>query len=317
MGGATVVTAGVLRAPYAAGSVAVALAPLWATATIGAMVEPPTLPVALSVSIVLHDSCLGLLRRALDSLSVAASEAQDGGLLQGLTVTLIDNASGVAYREQLARLVNDWPQDGCRLQCVWEPVNRGFGPGHNVVIRELDSDYHLVLNPDVELQPDSLQAGLAVLQACNDIALISPWAAGGSGEQEFLCKGYPSVLVLLLRGFAPQAVNRLFRRRLDAYELRDRCSGDAQAEVPIASGCFMLTRTAVLRAVGGFNEQFFLYFEDFDLSLRLKNKGRLVFDPSVRIVHHGGYAATKGWRHLRYFAVSGIRFFNHHGWRWI
>ena len=301
----------------AAGSVAVALAPSRATATIGAMVEPPTLPVALSVSIVLHDSCLGLLRRALHSLSVAAREAQDAGLLQSITVSLVDNASGAAYRKQLACLVDDWPEDGYSLQCAWEPTNRGYGPGHNTVIRGLNSNYHLVLNPDVELQPDSLQAGLAVLQSCHDIALISPWAAGGSGEQEFLCKGYPSVLVLVLRGFAPLAVRRLFRRRLNAYELRDRCSGDAQAEVPIASGCFMLARTAVLRAVGGFNEQFFLYFEDFDLSLRLKNKGRLVFDPSVRIVHHGGYAATKGWRHLRYFVASGIRFFNHHGWRWI
>lgn len=298
-------------------SVAPMLAPPRATATIGAMAVPSTLPVQLSVSIVLHDSCLSLLHRTLSSLSVAAGRAQDSGLLRDLTVTLVDNASGATYREQLAALVHEWPSDGLRLRCEWQSTNRGFGPGHNVVIRELDSDYHLVLNPDVELQPDTLQAGLSVLQSHSDIILVSPWAAGSTGEQEFLCKGYPSALALLLRGFAPRAVSRLFRRRLDAYELRDRCSGNAQVEVLIASGCFMLARTAELRAVGGFNEQFFLYFEDFDLSLRLQNKGRLVFDPAVRIVHHGGYAATKGWRHLRYFVASGIRFFNHHGWRWI
>ncbi|MDC0361913.1 glycosyltransferase family 2 protein [Halioglobus sp.] len=293
------------------------LAPPRATATIGAMAVPSTFSVQLSVSIVLHDSCLSLLHRTLSSLSVAAGQAQDSGLLRGLTVTLVDNASGATYREQLAALVDEWPSDGLRLQCEWQSTNRGFGRGHNVVIRELDSDYHLVLNPDVELQPDTLQAGLSVLQSHSDIILVSPWAAGSNGEQEFLCKGYPSALALLLRGFAPPAVSRLFRRRLDAYELRDRCSGDAQVEVLIASGCFMLARTAELRAVGGFNEHFFLYFEDFDLSLRLQNKGRLVFDPAVRIVHHGGYAAAKGWRHLRYFVASGIRFFNHHGWRWI
>ena len=102
-------------------------------------------------------------------------------------------------QEAYTAMVDDWPEDGYSLQCAWEPTNRGYGPGHNTVIRGLNSNYHLILNPDVELQPDSLQAGLAVLQSCHDIALISPWAAGGSGEQEFLCKGYPSVLVLVLR----------------------------------------------------------------------------------------------------------------------
>jgi GT2 family glycosyltransferase len=79
----------------------------------------------------------------------------------------------------------------------------------------------------------------------------------------------------------------------------------------------MLMRTGALRAVGGFSEDFFLYFEDFDLSLRLARQGRLVFDPVVRIVHHGGYAASKGHLHLKYFIRSGILFFNRHGWRFL
>ena len=131
---------------------------------------------------------------------------------------------------------------------------------------------------------------------------------GGNGEQEFLCKRYPSVLVLFLRGFAPRFVRRLFNRHLATYEMRDLCSGEHQANVAIASGCFMLLRTSALQAVGGFNEAFFLYFEDFDLSLRLGRLGRLVFDPAMRIVHHGGYAASKGRLHLKYFINSGVMF---------
>ena len=103
----------------------------------------------------------------------------------------------------------------------------------------------------------------------------------------------------------------------ERYEMRDVCSGEAPVDVAIASGCFMLVRTAALRAVGGFNEDFFLYFEDFDLSLRLAEKGRLVFEPRMHIVHHGGYAANKGRAHVKYFIRSGIRFFNRHGWRLI
>jgi len=87
--------------------------------------------------------------------------------------------------------------------------------------------------------------------------------------------------------------------------------------VEIASGCCMLVRSSALKAVGGFDQDFFLYFEDFDLSLRLQREGELLFDPAMQAVHHGGYAASKGLAHIRWFVRSGIRFFRLHGWRWI
>lgn len=273
-------------------------------------------PADLSVSIVLHNSSLALLSAALQSLRRAAQFAHDAGNLARLTVWLVDNASDERYRATLKSELVHWPASQCfDVQYLPQPRNRGFGCGHNTVLSQLASHFHLVLNPDVELQEDALQVGLASLRRNGDIVLLSPKVMGGQGEQEFLCKRYPSVLVLVLRGFAPPALRRLFRRRLASYEMRDVCSDETPCDVDIASGCFMLTRTAALRAVGGFNEDFFLYFEDFDLSLRLAEHGRLVFEPRMRIVHHGGYAASKGRAHLKYFIRSGIRFFNRHGWR--
>ena len=275
-------------------------------------------PVHLSVSIVLHNSDLGLLQGALASLQASAAAARAAGCLDRVSVVLVDNASAERYRGQLSTLVQDWPQGAWfALGCEWLPVNRGYGYGHNAALRSLASDVHLVLNPDVELDTDTLRTGLSFLARNEDVVLVSPKVYGKGGEQEFLCKRYPSVLVLLLRGFAPRVVQRLFRRRLAAYEMRDVCSDEQPVDVGIASGCFMLMRTPVLLEEGGFNEGFFLYFEDFDLSLRLVHKGRLVFEPAMRIVHHGGYAASKGWQHLRYFVSSGVMFFNRHGWRWI
>jgi len=251
-------------------------------------------------------------------LRASAGAAVAAGYLERVSVVLVDNASGERYRDQVSRLVQDWPDaDGFTLRCEWLPDNRGYGHGHNTAMKSLASDVHLVLNPDVELETDTLRAGLSFLARNRDVVLVSPKVYGRGGEQEFLCKRYPSVLVLLLRGFAPRCIQRLFRRRLAAYEMRDVCGDDRPVEVGIASGCFMLMRTPVLLEEGGFNERFFLYFEDFDLSLRLEHKGRLVFEPAMRIVHHGGYAASKGWQHLRYFISSGVLFFNRHGWRWI
>lgn len=275
-------------------------------------------PADLSVSIVLHNSSLARLSAALHSLRRAAQYSHDAGDLARLRVSLVDNASDERYRATLKDELAHWPASQCfDVQYLPLARNRGFGCGHNTVVSQLTSDFHLVLNPDVELQEDALQVGLASLRRREDIVLLSPKVLGGQGEQEFLCKRYPSVLVLLLRGFAPVALRRLFRRRLASYEMRDACGGETPSDVDIATGCFMLVRTAALRAVGGFNEEFFLYFEDFDLSLRLAEQGRLVFEPRMRIVHHGGYAANKGRAHLKYFIGSGIRFFNRHGWRLI
>jgi GT2 family glycosyltransferase len=272
----------------------------------------------LSVSIVLHNSPLRLLLSTLHSLQRSAEAARSAGCLDTVSVFLIDNASGKAYRSSLEHELATWPQSECfHVQYRPQAHNDGFGCGHNTVLPLANSDFHLVLNPDVEVAADALRAGLVAMQQHDGIALLSPRVVGGAGEQEFLCKRYPSVLVLLLRGFAPRFVRRAFQQQLDHYEMRDLCSGEDAVDVEIASGCFMLVRSAALRAVGGFNKDFFLYFEDFDLSLRLASQGRLVFDPTVHIVHHGGYAASKGHLHLRYFIRSGMMFFNRHGWRWI
>ena len=99
--------------------------------------------------------------------------------------------------------------------------------------------------------------------------------------------------------------------------MRDVCSDSRETDILLASGCFMLVRTAAFQSVGGFNDKYFLYFEDFDLSIRLGSQGRLVFNPAIQIVHHGGYAARKGLQHMKYFIRSGLTFFRDHGWRWI
>jgi len=282
------------------------------------MPSPPDKPLQLSISIVLHNSSLAVLSKTVDSVCAAAARARQCGQLGSAVLYLVDNASSETYRQDLESYLEGLsPGEGLTLEYRPQGANLGFGHGHNRVLGELGSDYHLVLNPDTELAVDVLAVGMSRLQAERQVVLLSPRFTGSSGEQEFLCKAYPSVLVLLLRGFAPAFITQLFRRRLQRYELRDLCSRGEAAEVAIASGCFMLLRTQAFGAVGGFDEDFFLYFEDFDLSLRLARQGKLVFEPAMQVVHHGGYAASKGLAHIRWFVRSGIRFFRLHGWRWI
>jgi GT2 family glycosyltransferase len=97
--------------------------------------------------------------------------------------------------------------------------------------------------------------------------------------------------------------------------MRDLAGDRSFAPVPLASGAFMLVRTPLFKRLGGFDPRFFMYFEDYDLSLRLGREADVAYVPAARIVHHGGEASRKGWRHVAWFLRSAWRFFATHGWK--
>jgi GT2 family glycosyltransferase len=270
----------------------------------------------LSVSIVLHNSKLELLEAALRSLHRSVQKA--GNLLQQpVEVILLDNQSAQAYRDALARLLASLrtathPWLSLRLQLNAE--NTGFGSGHNAALQDCHAQYILVLNPDVELAADALVRALDYLQTHRDTVALNPRGERGDGSREYLCKRYPSLLDLLLRGLPLAGLRRYFDARLARYEYRDLNDDEAQG-VCLLSGACLLCRGADFAALGGFDSRFFMYFEDFDLSRRLARRGALVYLPGMQIVHHGGFAARKGRRHIQWFVASALRFFHLHGWR--
>lgn len=238
------------------------------------------------------------------------------GLLCQATVYLVDNGPGDAWRDVLETLVRRIELGSGRIAAVVisGQGNVGFGQGHNLAIARSCAANHLVLNPDVWLEPGGLVAGMGFLLENPAVALLSPAATWPDGMRQYLCKNYPAVFDFLLRGFGPKWLLRAFKARIARYELR-HLQKDAITDVPIASGCFMLARRQALIDVGGFSSKYFMYFEDFDLSLRLQRIGRIVYHPGVRIVHAGGHAARKGRGHLMMFGKSALTFFNTHGWK--
>jgi GT2 family glycosyltransferase len=173
-----------------------------------------------------------------------------------------------------------------------------------------------VLNPDVELAEEALSAALHYFEEHDDVGVIVPAMYRRDGTREYACKRYPTVLDLALRGFAPGPVRRLFAARLERYEMRDAIDSTVVSPIPVMSGSFMLLRRKAIESTGGFDPDYFLYFEDFDWSVRLNRVTRSAYVPTVRVVHHGGGAARKGWRHIAHFTRSGARFFNKNGWKW-
>lgn len=196
--------------------------------------------------------------------------------------------------------------------------NVGYGRGHNLAIQRANSRYHLVLNPDLDIEPEALVGALDFFDAHPTAGLLTPWIGNEEGRRQYLCRRYPTLLDLFARGFLPGGVRRLFARRLAVYEMRDIIDDTSVLwDPPIVSGCFMVFRTKVLQKLGGFDPRYFLYFEDYDLSLRVHDVARVAYVPSIRVLHYGGGAARKGSAHIARFMASGFKFYNRFGWRWL
>jgi len=246
------------------------------------------------------------------------AELGKDGSPQTILVYLIDNSE---LRELSLAELEDYQRQagklGVELRLLHGHGNVGYGAAHNLIINNLETGFHLILNPDVVLDKQFLAAGINYLIDHDDVAVAVPLARHENGQRQFLCKRYPSVLTLFVRGFLPGNLHKLFTKRLASYEMRDLHDDQINEDIPIGSGCCMLSRSSVLTAVNGFDERYFLYFEDFDLSLRIRQQGRIAYLPTMEIIHGGGYAARKGFSHVRMFIRSAIRFFSAHGWRWL
>ncbi len=190
-----------------------------------------------------------------------------------------DDASAAMVRERFPHVdVLAWTE------------NRGFAVAVNAAAARARCDKLLVLNPDTELAPGVL----AHMEHALDEAGEDVWAMGfrqvdRDGAFQLAIGPDPSLVAELWR--------MVLQRRLDAGDrwlgrLIDRWLGRAR-DVSWVGGSALLVRRQAFVSVGGFDEGFFLYFEDADLCLRLRAAGgRVVYQPSVTLVHHGGASAA-------------------------
>ncbi|AOP33726.1 glycosyl transferase [Leptospira tipperaryensis] len=281
----------------------------------------------LTVSLVIYKPNLEVLKESLDSLLQSVLyQSQNGTERLEFVVDLIDNSpersegADKILEELQAR--KDLKKTKIDFRYFHFPENLGYGAANNRSILESKKKFHLVLNPDIKMIPETIELCVRYLKENPTCDAVVPsvlnWESFGKeadfNDLQFLVKSYPSVFVLFLRSFAPRFLKRIFHKRLDSYDLREKDWQLTQKSVPLVSGCFIFARTESLQKIRGFDESFFLYFEDFDLSMRLNRKD---YFPEVRIYHKGGNSSKKGFLHIRLFAISAFRFFRKFGWKWI
>ena len=196
---------------------------------------------------------------------------------------------------------------------IFTGKNLGYGAGHNVAIRETlkkNVPYHLVVNPDVAFEPEILKKIVDFMDKNTNIGLLMPKVFYPDGEIQYLCKLLPTPFDLIFRRFLPKSWTR---KRTEKFEMR--ASGyDKVMDVPYLSGCFMFFRTEALREVGLFDERFFLYPEDIDITRRMRRKFRTVYYPEVSIIHQHAHSSYENFHILWIHMFNMIKYFNKWGW---
>ena len=266
----------------------------------------------LSISVVLFHTEPTILSNTLESLLVATKDIDCS-----ITLWLIDQSDHLPYADRV-RHQCEHQLDHTHLAWRWlgNVPNEGYGAGHNRVPVEEMGDLHLILNPDVTLHSDALAVGLNTFSANPTLVLAAPKGLHANGNEDYLAKRYPTALVLLCRALKISWLTRYFSQRLADYEYHDLTDSPAMQPITLASGCFMLVKSRSYIDSGRFDAGFFLYWEDYDLCMRMADKGLIARLPHMQIIHDGGGAADKGWRHIGLFTMGAIRFFNRWGWKW-
>lgn len=191
--------------------------------------------------------------------------------------------------------------------------NIGYGAAHNIAIRESIYDnvpYHLVINPDIILNAKELEQMLQFISSHPEVGSLMPKVVYPNGELQYLCKLLPTPFDVFGRRFLPR---QWMEHRNHTYEMR--ASGyNKLMNVPYLSGCFMLLRTQAVQQARLFDERFFMYPEDMDLTRRIHRDYLTVFFPHATIIHNHEKASYKSLKMLWIHIVNMCRYFNKWGW---
>lgn len=191
--------------------------------------------------------------------------------------------------------------------------NNGYGAAHNIALREAaaaGSRYHLVMNTDVSFTPGAIAEITAYMDAHPDVGMAQPRIVNSSGNPVHSCRMLPTPADLIIRRFLPR---RLFAARRDEYLLKHLDPG-REHNIPYHQGSFMMLRMQAVKQCGGFDERFFLYPEDIDLTRRIHRRWRTMYIPRPVVVHSHRAASYRSARMLAIHALNICRYFNKWGW---
>ena len=250
----------------------------------------------INVSIVTYDTPL------LDVLNATSTCAKSSVVM---TIYIIDNSPKDILRQAVEGIE--------KVVYIFTPRNPGYGAAHNIGIGHSIAQgmrCHLVLNADVIFDHSILEGMLNYVDINEHVGLIAPKMLYEDRGVQCNRKLLPTPMNMFLRAFFPKN----YRSQLDDHFQMASFGYDEAFFVPYISGAFMFFKTSVFKKVGTFDERFFMYPEDIDLSRRTAQEFQVKFVPDFVIIHKYGGATRKSFRMFAIHAVNMCRYFNKWGW---
>jgi GT2 family glycosyltransferase len=192
--------------------------------------------------------------------------------------------------------------------------NPGYGRAVNRLVGQLGELPHYigVLNTDLTWEKGTFEQLLNWLHVRPDVSLAVPQILDEDGTLQRLCKQNPTVLGLFSRRFLPEWIKPAWLKRYDHWYVMGNCDYLQPFEVPYLSGCCMMISSAAFCTVGGFDERYFLYLEDADLTRSLSKVGRCVHLPVAEVVHGWGRGNYRNMALVMVNLASAWHYF----WKW-
>ena len=233
------------------------------------------------------EQCLLSVRRAISTLDAE--------------VIIVDNDSPDQSAVQLSSLFPDF-------RFIVNDINRGFSKACNQGLSVVTGNYILFLNPDTIVPEDAFTSCIAFMDSHHDAGALGVRMINGRGiylpESK---RGFPSAWVSLwkMTGMA----TRFPRSRVFAGYYLGHLNEDEPNIIDVISGAFFFARRSTLEITGGFDERFFMYAEDIDLSIRVSKSGfSCYYFPGTTILHYKGESTVKDSDYVKQFYYTMSQF---------
>ena len=221
---------------------------------------------------------------------------------------VVDNASPDGCGPRLAQ--TDFGD--VRVQVICLPKNLGFGKGHNSIMDRLTSDVHFILNPDIQLTADTLSDLADWMAAHPGVVMTRPGLTFPDGRPQRLPLRRCNVRAMVYRQLP---CLKFWAKYNDRYLMADR-DLTQPTEIEFCTGSFSAVDTAVFKEISGFDEGYFMYVEDADLTQKMRTRGKAYLVPQYTAIHAWHRAAHRSLKPFLWQLRSLLRYFSKWGFAW-
>lgn len=182
------------------------------------------------------------------------------------------------------------------VKVIKNKTKKGFGANHNQAFKQAQGNYFCIINPDIRFESNPFPALLASIEE-PQAGVVAPLVEGVSGELEDSVRCFPTPAII-------------FSKAMGRQQPADYSLAQKTVEPDWVGGMFMLFPKQVFAQLNGFDEGYFLYYEDVDLCGRLQLAGwRVLVCTDSRVVHHAQRSSHRSLKYLRWHLGSMLRFF--------